>query len=40
VRETATLTAGTSIPPIPMLRSAGTGSTISDSRPIATVTPL
>ena len=37
---TATLTTGTIIPPSPMLRSAGTGSTISDSRPTATVTPL
>jgi hypothetical protein len=40
VRVAATLMAGTSIPPIPMLRSAGAGSTISDSSPIATVTPL
>jgi hypothetical protein len=40
VRVTATLTAGTIIPPMPMDRSAGTGSTISDSSPIATVIPL
>ena len=40
VRVAATLTAGTSMPPIPMDRSAGTGSTIRDSRPIATVIPL
>jgi hypothetical protein len=31
---------GTSMPPIPMDRSAGTGSTISDSRLMATVMPL
>jgi hypothetical protein len=40
VRVTATLTAGTNMPPMPMLRASGSGSTISDSRPIATVTPL
>src|SRR5260221_395803 len=34
------LPGGASIPPIPMLRSAGTGSTVSDNRPMATVTPL
>jgi len=37
---TATLMTGTSMPPIPIERSAGTGSTISDSSPIPTVAPL
>jgi hypothetical protein len=34
VSVTATLMTGTSMPPIPIERSAGTGSTISDSSPI------
>lgn len=37
---TATLTSAISIPAIPMLRSTGTGSAISDSIAIATVVPL
>jgi hypothetical protein len=39
VSETATETSGINIPPTPMLRIAGTGSTISATRPIPTVTP-
>jgi hypothetical protein len=36
----STLATGMSAPPYPMLRMNGTGSTISASRPIATVMPL
>ena len=36
---TSTETSGTSTPPYPTLRSMGTGSTIMDSSPIATVSP-
>ncbi len=36
----ATLASGISAPPIPTLRMNGTGSTTSEIRPIATVTPL
>ena len=39
VRTTATLTSGISMPPKPMLRRNGTGTTISATRLIATVTP-
>ncbi len=40
VSVVSTLVSGMSAPPMPMLRMNGTGSTISASRPIATVTPL
>ena len=39
VVATSTETSGTSTPPYPTLRSIGTGSTIIDSSPIATVSP-
>ena len=39
VRVTSTLTSGMSMPPMPMLRSSGTGTTTSAIRLIATVTP-
>ncbi len=39
VIATSTETSGTSTPPYPTLRSIGTGSTIIDSSPIATVSP-
>ena len=39
VTATSTETSGTSTPPYPTLRSIGTGSTIIDSSPIATVSP-
>jgi hypothetical protein len=39
VSTTETLTSGISMPPSPMLRRNGTGTTISASRLIATVTP-
>jgi hypothetical protein len=39
VTATRTETSGTSTPPMPTLRSIGTGSTIMDSSPIATVRP-
>ena len=39
VVATATDTSGTSTPPMPTLRSIGTGSTIMDSSPMATVSP-
>ena len=40
VRVERTLASGMSAPPTPMLRMNGTGSTMSASRPMATVTPL
>ena len=40
VSVVSTLASGISAPPKPMLRMNGTGSTISASRPMATVTPL
>jgi len=40
VTEAAIATSGMSIVPTPMLRRKGTGSRMSDSRPIATVAPL
>ena len=39
VSTTATLTSGMSMPPIPMLRRNGTGTTTSATRLMATVTP-
>ena len=39
VTATSTETSGTSTPPYPTLRSMGTGKTIMDSSPIATVSP-
>ena len=39
VSTTATLTSGMSMPPMPMLRRNGTGTTRSATRLIATVTP-
>src|SRR5947209_11948562 len=40
VVATAIATSGISIPPTPRLRRNGTGSTTSESSPIATVSPL